>query len=105
MKPIFCKREERQFVSGTKFLLIEFFLILSEISSLLGKKFGTIKNGGHRARLFVKAFASSTFPRASSRTSKSGFKRLTLTHAQFGLPLNLTRTRAGTYHRRLPSLY
>ena len=33
------------------------------------------------------------------------FKRLTLTHAQFGLPLNLTRTRAGTYHRRLPSLY
>ena len=33
------------------------------------------------------------------------FKRLTLTHAQFGLPLNLTRTRAGTYHRRLPSLH
>ena len=30
------------------------------------------------------------------------FKRLTLTHAQFGLPLNLTRTRAGTYHRCLP---
>ena len=32
------------------------------------------------------------------------FKRLIFTHAQFGLPLNLTRTRAGTYHRCLPSL-
>ena len=32
------------------------------------------------------------------------FKRLLFTHVQFGLLLNLTRTCAGTYHRRLTSL-
>ena len=73
MKQIICKREKRQFVSGAKFFSQNFLKFFLSFLRYKERKIGKIKNEDHRACLFVKAFASSTFPRISSRTSKSGF--------------------------------